>query len=329
MKTAQPLISVVIPHLNQPEQLEFCLRSLEEQTLPSELFEVIIVDNGSDSIPQAPDGRLPIRVMRELTPGPGAARNHGAAFASGDILAFIDADCRSDRDWLKAALRTMASAPARTILGGDVRILRKDAEAFSAIEAYESVFAYRFQFYIEKRGFCGTGNLIVRRTDFYEIGLFAGIGIAEDVEWGQRARARGYTFRYVPEMIVYHPARKSLKDLCVKWDRLMQHALNMARTKRGWRLNWVARAFAILLSPAFDWTKVVTSDRLQGTLARLKAVAVLIAIRAYRFERLLALSFFSKEVAWNRNVVTSDGGRRSNSQPSNLRKQDANVRGYR
>ena len=34
----------------------------------------------------------------------------------------------------------------------------------SALEAYESVFAYRFKLYIEQHGFSGTGNLVVRRV---------------------------------------------------------------------------------------------------------------------------------------------------------------------
>jgi len=160
MQSIRPLISVVIPHLNQPAGLRSCLLSLEAQTLGAESFEVIVVDNGSGSLPQLGNRSFPIQLLQELTPGPGAARNTGAARASGQILAFIDADCRAHRDWLRTALSEIQSAPARTILGGDVEILRDSPGAFSAIEAYESVFACRFKLYIEKHGYCGTGNLI-------------------------------------------------------------------------------------------------------------------------------------------------------------------------
>ena len=53
----------------------------------------------------------------------------------------------------------------------------------------------------------------MRRTDFDKVGPFGGIEIAEDIDWGQRARTAGYTFRYVPEMIVFHPARRSLQRI--------------------------------------------------------------------------------------------------------------------
>ena len=88
----------------------------------------------------------------------------------------------------------------------------KAQTAITALEAYESVFAYRFKLYIEEHGFSGTGNLVVRRADFKTIGPFRGIEVAEDIDWGQRARAAGYTFVYVPEMIVFHPARESIQE---------------------------------------------------------------------------------------------------------------------
>jgi cellulose synthase/poly-beta-1,6-N-acetylglucosamine synthase-like glycosyltransferase len=45
---SKPLISVIVPHLNQPDSLDACLSSLDVQTLGRDRFEVIVVDNGSD-----------------------------------------------------------------------------------------------------------------------------------------------------------------------------------------------------------------------------------------------------------------------------------------
>ncbi len=50
MKPKKQLISVIIPHLNQPDGLEACLGSLSSQTLERSAFEVIVVDNGSTVI---------------------------------------------------------------------------------------------------------------------------------------------------------------------------------------------------------------------------------------------------------------------------------------
>ena len=302
MTPKRPLISVVIPHLNQLEGLEACLASLDAQRLQRSLFEIIVVDNGSNSLPEGLIANHPgTHLLLELQPGPGPARNLGARSALGEILAFIDADCRAHPNWLRSALNAISSAPQKTILGGDVRIWRDDKDRFTAIEAYESVFGYRFKLYIEQHGFCGTGNLVVRRTDFEKIGPFAGIQFAEDIEWGQRARAAGYIFRYIPEMIVFHPARRSLAEVYAKWDRHIQHFLNMARGKPAWKIRWIARAVAVLGSPIVDFATVLRSDRIHGISARLKAISVLCAVRAHRARKMVSLLRTSKAVMWNRN----------------------------
>src|ERR1700722_15686654 len=139
IKSKKPLISVVIPHLNQPDGLEACLGSLESQTLERSAFEVIVVDNGSAQLPEGVVARYPgTRLLQESGPGPGLARNRGIARASGDTFAFIDADCRAHPDWLRGALGALQSAPERTILGGDVQIWRETDTAITALEAYES-----------------------------------------------------------------------------------------------------------------------------------------------------------------------------------------------
>jgi glycosyltransferase involved in cell wall biosynthesis len=302
-----PLISVIVPHLNQPKQLESCLCSLDTQSLARDSFEIIVVDNGSAANPEDIIADHPrTRLLRELQAGPGPARNSGAQAASGEILAFIDADCRAHRDWLSSALQNIRSLPEGTILGGDVQIWRSRWNTFTGIEGYENIFQYRFKFFIEQHGYCGTGNLVVRRADYERVGPFAGIEFAEDVEWGQRARAAGLRFRYVPEMVVFHPARCSLQELCAKWDRHTQHELNMARRKRGWKIRWIARALAVLASPAVHFMTVLGSDRIRGVSARLKAISVLFAIRAYRARKMLSLLSRSNVVIWNReagNVV--------------------------
>jgi glycosyltransferase involved in cell wall biosynthesis len=306
MQSIGPLISVVIPHLNQLEALESCLSSLNTQTLARSLFEIIVVDNGSASMPEDIVANFGARLLRESEPGPGPARNCGVRFAAGDIIAFIDADCRAHREWLQSAVQTMQSSPEGTILGGDVRIWRDDKNTFTAIEAYEDVFGYRFKMFIKKHGYSGTGNLVVRRTDFEKAGPFPGIELAEDVEWGRRARSAGLKFRYVPEMIVFHPARRTLHELLVKWDRHTQHELNMARGQPGWRIRWITRALVVLTSPIIDSIKLLTSNRIAGLSTRLKAITLLVVVRAYRARKMLTLLKANKAVVWNRGAIDVD-----------------------
>lgn len=83
-------------------------------------------------------------------------------------------------------------------------------------------------------------------------------------------------------MIVFHPARSSLRELYVKWDRHIAHYRNMAEGKPVWQLRWLAQALLVFASLAPNAVTVLTSDRLHGSGVRLKAIAVLCAVRAHR-----------------------------------------------
>lgn len=295
------MLSVIIPHLNQPDALDACLRSLDAQTLGRDAFEIIVVDNGSPTPPVDVIAGYPgVRLLYEPRSGPGPARNAGVAAANGEILAFIDADCRAHPDWLSSVTKWSSLSPTGTVLGGDVRIWRPENTELDAIAAYESVFAYRFKLYIERHGYSGTGNMAVFRRDFDRVGPFAGIDVAEDMEWGQRALRAGLRFRYTPEMIVFHPARSSLQELYTKWDRHIAHYRNMAERKPIWQLRWFMQALLVFASLAPNAVTVLTSDRLHGSGIRLKAIAVLCAVRAHRAMTMLSHLRGRRAVAWNR-----------------------------
>jgi len=109
-------------------------------------------------------------------------------------------------------------------------------------------------------------------------------------------------------MIVFHPARQSLRELLVKWDRHIQHAVNAGSRNATWQARWVFRALAVLLSPVVDWSKVIASDRIHGVLPRVKAIIVLIAVRWYRAYKMVFLLMSRRQVRWNRDlaVINSD-----------------------
>jgi GT2 family glycosyltransferase len=285
------MISVIIPHLDQPEALARCLSSLHAQHPPAQPVEITVVDNGSRKMPHdicaAVDG---VTLLHQPVPGPGPARNLGVSQASGDILAFIDADCLAHPGWLRAIERCFAESDA-AILGGDVRIAYEDPDRLTLLEAYESVFAYRMKEYIAKQGFTGTGNLAVRASVFAAIGQFGGIEIAEDRDWGQRALKLGYPTRYCSDMIVYHPARKSLAEIAEKWQRHTAHDFARFRSKAAWWPRWVLRSAAVALSPAAELVRIGFSDRLEGLRARWLALLGVVLVRLYRARIMLALAF--------------------------------------
>lgn len=275
-----PMISVIIPHLNQPQMLARCLASLASGRRPPD--EILVVDNGSAELPQAVCQAHPaVTLLYEPVPGPGPARNRGVAAARGDVLAFIDADCIADPGWLALAETALAD-PGAAILGGDVRIALADPGRLTMLEAYESIYAYRMDLYIAQQGFTGTGNLVMRRAVFEDVGPFGGLDVAEDRDWGQRATARGHAIRYVAGMRVYHPARDDFSGLYAKWDRHSAHDYQAACARRGGKARFLAKTLAMGLSPLAELPRVATSDRISGLRSRALAFAALARIRAYR-----------------------------------------------
>ncbi|MCB1069063.1 MAG: glycosyltransferase family 2 protein [Kiritimatiellae bacterium] len=87
------MISIVVPVYNKEAHIRNTLLSVVRQTSPD--WEAVVVDDGStdasmEQVRSVNDGR--IRILTQANAGPGAARNHGAAEARGDVVCFLDAD---------------------------------------------------------------------------------------------------------------------------------------------------------------------------------------------------------------------------------------------
>ena len=293
-------ISVIVPHYNQEDYLHQCLARLHTQQGCTAQIEIIVVDNASMRVPDLICAAFRgVLLLQEHTPGPGPARNTGAAAATGDVLAFIDADCHADAGWL-AAIEARFASPSAQIIGGDVRVGYVDPEHPTFLEPYEAIYSYRNHAHIAE-GFSGTGNLATRRAILRHVGPFGGIDIAEDRDWGLRAGALGYQTDYVPEMIVYHPARKTFQELSQKWDRHIAHDYAERTGTRVGKIKWLLRAVLVAVSPLIEVPTILRSDRISGGRQRVMAFVCLCAIRLYRSKAMLSM-FFRKtdqaEASW-------------------------------
>ena len=101
-------VSVVMPcYQTPPPTLARTLATLEGQSYPRHLFEVVVVDDGSDPPLRAPSSPLEVKVVRQERRGFGVARarNTGAEAAAHDILLFLDSDMLVEADWMAAHAR--------------------------------------------------------------------------------------------------------------------------------------------------------------------------------------------------------------------------------
>lgn len=101
-------VSVIIPSWQTPaDMLTRTLVTLEGQTYPRDLFEVVVVDDGSWPPLALPPGSTPlnVRVVHQEHGGIARARNSGARAAAHDILLFLDSDMLVEADWIMAHAR--------------------------------------------------------------------------------------------------------------------------------------------------------------------------------------------------------------------------------
>jgi glycosyltransferase involved in cell wall biosynthesis len=272
-------VSVIIPHYNDLDALDICLSTLVRQNFPSEQMEIIVADNAS------PQGRASVeevvgnraRLIHVKNRGAGPARNGGVAASTGQILAFIDADCSADPDWLAQGV---AALTKYDIVGGRVDVSVKDDNRMTAAEAFERVFAFDIENYLSRKGFVVTANLFCHRAVFDAVGDF-GVGVSEDVDWCHRASACNFRIGYVPFALVSHRARRSWIELKNKWSRINSETYSLKMRGKNGRVSWILTS-VILPASAFAHTpRVLMSERLQMT-QKIAALGMLYKIRFWR-----------------------------------------------
>lgn len=215
-----PRVSVIIPVRDDP-RIVACLAALQRQTYPADLIEVVVVDNGSVSPPEDLTGARPgVLQVSEPQGGSYAARNAGVSASTGSVLAFTDADCLPEEDWLEqvvAALRAGAG-----VVAGHVSVYARDNARPNPVEAYELVHAFPQETYVGRGGAGVTANLSTTREVFEAAGPFRSeLYSGADIEWSQRANSRGITTLYAPTAVVHHPARDSFGALNTKLHRVI------------------------------------------------------------------------------------------------------------
>jgi GT2 family glycosyltransferase len=200
------MISVIVPVLNGGEYFLEQLEALAAQR-SSEPWEVIVADNGSTdgTLEMVQEWSLAREHFRSIdaseVAGAAAARNAGVRAATGEYLAFCDADDVVMDGWIDACVRALQEA--------DVAAGRFDFRRLNDLRVPQPVSTG-----IRALGFLPSGlgaNLAVRRAAFDEVGGFDEqlVPIGDDTDLCWRLQLRGFRFVEMPDAMVAKRARSS------------------------------------------------------------------------------------------------------------------------
>ncbi len=205
----RPAVSVVVPLRGDREYARRCRRALERIELgPGD--ELIVADNTAEGVAAAELDGVASVVAAAGQRSSYFARNAGAAEAGAEWLLFTDADCVPCPDLLERFFAEPIGDRCGAVAGGIAGVADQD----SLLTRY----ARDRNFLDQAEGMHGsagvaaaTGNLLVRRVTFDELGGFAdGIRSAGDVDFCWRMREAGWTLEQRPAALVEHHHREDL-----------------------------------------------------------------------------------------------------------------------
>jgi GT2 family glycosyltransferase len=205
-----PRISVVVCAYNAAQTIDECLTSIEALQYPD--TEVIVVDDGStDSTGSIAAKHTGVRIIRIPNGGLAAARNVGLRHASGEIVAYTDADVRVDPDWLTYLVQpflnsnVVAAGGPNVVPAGDPWMAQCVARAPGGpthVLVDDRV--------AEHVPGC---NCAFRRDALLSIGGFNPIYLraGDDVDVCWRLQAMGWRIAFAPSALVWHHHRASVR----------------------------------------------------------------------------------------------------------------------
>lgn len=193
-----PRVSVIIPAHNAEQTIGDTIRSVQAQTFSD--FELIVIDDGStdrtlERLEAAGDSRF--RVFSYEKGGLPWARNRGIARATGEYLAFIDADDRWTPDKLESQVAALEAQPAAGVAYSWTRFVDRSGRGLYEQrpvliegDVYRELLVNNFT--------CSGSNVLIRRQAIEAAGGFdVSLKVSADWEFYVRLAAR-WPFVVVP-----------------------------------------------------------------------------------------------------------------------------------
>jgi GT2 family glycosyltransferase len=205
-----PTVSVVVCAYNAADSIDDCLTSLDALTYPN--AEVIVVNDGSrDDTGAIARRHGNVKVIDVPNGGLSAARNIGLSAATGEIVAYTDADVRVDPDWLTYLVQPMLTS--RVVGSGGPNIVPADDPFVAQCVARAPGGPTHVLFDDRIAEHVPGCNMAFRRDALLSIGGFNPVYLraGDDVDICWRLQGKGLRIGFAPAALVWHHHRTTVK----------------------------------------------------------------------------------------------------------------------
>ncbi|MDU0114571.1 glycosyltransferase family A protein [Psychrosphaera aquimarina] len=229
-------LSVIVPVHNGTKYINCFKAALDKQTIKSDSFEVIFIDNLStdesfDSLSKKYSEYKNVKVIKyHQKPSSYAARNEGVKLARSETLAFIDIDCIPEADWLSNIVQSFGDFTESKLISGQVFLFYKN-KVPNVFELFDQhYFLNQDAYAIEKSG--ATANLTVSKSLFQGVGGFRDVESGGDRDFCKRVVVENNScFEFNNTIVVRHPARCTIDEIMKKIKRVSTGKVNLAQDK--------------------------------------------------------------------------------------------------
>jgi glycosyltransferase involved in cell wall biosynthesis len=280
-------VTVIIPTKNCGDDLDRCLAALQKQTYPN--FEIILIDGHSTDNTVEIGSRYGARIFYEDVGTRAYACNIGLENSTGDIIAFTDADCIPQPNWLELLVKYLETRDDVVSVGGpnttpdDVSYVGKcvDLTYGSQIMTGETRYGKIFSDVVEVEHNPGC-NVAYKKEiiDGLQCKFENDLVTAEDVVFDHLLIKNGYKILFAPEILMWHRRRDTVK----------------AYAKQVYRYGW-GRAMANRRHKELEhWTHLVPIAALLGLIlssSLLMVLAILIQMNFYKDITMFLCNFLS------------------------------------
>lgn len=208
-----PHITIAVCVRNGEATIAACLESLLQLKYPADKRVILVVENASDDNTLQIVSRFPVRLVRESRIGRVYARNTALRETSTEFIAFTDADCIADPNWLSDIIpvfhdSAVAAAGGKIITSGE-EFLARYYEKRQIVSNKEFHGDYPYS-----PPFLATANLVLRVECARLMGGFSeGFQAGEDADLCWKLQKSGYRTIYVDGGMIYHKHRTTSKGL--------------------------------------------------------------------------------------------------------------------